>query len=76
MDRLTPDQARKIHDAICATVGYLWRLNDRAFSSGLSVRDKKLSELIRAARDALHDLSIELHDQGCGHGVGRPPTDH
>jgi len=41
---------------------------------GLDVRDPKLGRLIWAARDALHAMSIELHYQGCGHGVGRPPA--
>ena len=75
MDKLTPEQARTIHDAIGPAVGYLWRLNDRAFTTGLDVRDPKLGRLIRAARDALHALSIELHYQGCGYGVGRPPAE-
>jgi hypothetical protein len=75
MERLTPSQARAIHDAIGPAVGYLWRLNERAFATGLDVRDRRLGELIRAARDALHALSVELHYQSCGHGVGRPPTE-
>jgi len=75
MDRLTPDQARKIHDAIGPTLGYLARLLKRMDQTNLRLRDPNLYRLVRAAEDALHSLTVELHYQSCGHGVGRPPTD-
>jgi hypothetical protein len=31
-----------------------------------------MNRLIAAARDAMHALGVELHDQNYGHGVGRP----
>jgi hypothetical protein len=74
MDRLTPDQARKIRDAVGPATGYLWRLTDRLVKVGLDVRDPKLYRLATAALDAMHSLSVELHYQSCGHGVGRPPV--
>jgi hypothetical protein len=72
-ERLTPAQALTVHETIGPAVGHLWRLYERAFSTGLDVKDKHLGELIRAARDALHAYSLELHYQNCGHRVGRPP---
>jgi hypothetical protein len=61
MDRLTPDQARKIHDALGPATGYLWRLLDRLYQVGLDVRDPELTRLVAAARDAMHSLTVELH---------------
>ena len=73
MDRLTPDQARTIHDTLGPATGYLWRLLDRPYKAGLGVRDPKLTRLVAAAREAMHALTVELHYQSVGHGVGRPP---
>jgi hypothetical protein len=75
MDHLTPDQARKIHDALGPTVGYLWRLVERMNRTGLDVRDPDLYRRVTAALDAMHALTVELHYPSVGHGVGRPPTD-
>ena len=72
MDRLTPEQAAKVRQAIGPTVGYLWRLVERLVQVGLDTRDPKLTGLATEARNALHALSVELHYQSCGHGVGRP----
>jgi hypothetical protein len=74
MDRLTPDQARKIHDALGPTVGYLWRLRERLNRTGLDVRDPDLYRRATAALDAMHALTVELHYQSCASGVGRPPA--
>jgi hypothetical protein len=73
IDRLTPEQARKIKEAIGPATGYLWRLVDRLVKVGLDVRDPKLTRLATAARDAMHALGVELHYRSCTHGVGRPP---
>jgi hypothetical protein len=70
-----PRTARQIHDRLGPAVGYLWRLNDRALATGLSVRARRLGGLIRTARDAMHALSVELHYQRCEHGVGREPSE-
>jgi hypothetical protein len=75
MDRLTPDQARKIHDALGPATGYLWRLVERMNRTGLDVRDPDLYRRVTTALDAMHSLTVELHYQSVGHGVGRPPTD-
>jgi hypothetical protein len=72
MDRLTTDQARKIHDTLAPTVGYLWRLVDRMCATDLRLRDPELYRLVAAALDAMHALTVELHYQSVGHGVGRP----
>jgi hypothetical protein len=37
MDRLTPDQARKVHDALGPTTGYLARLRERMERADLSL---------------------------------------
>jgi hypothetical protein len=72
MDRLTPEHARLIGDRLGPTLGYLGRLTTRMSQTPLAVRDPKLYRLARAAEDALHALTVELHYQSCGHGVGRP----
>jgi hypothetical protein len=33
-----------------------------------------MSQLVTAARDAMHALAVELHYPSVGHGVGRPPA--
>jgi hypothetical protein len=75
MDRLTPDQARKIHDALAPTLGYLWGLVDRMCETDLRLHDPELYRVVTAARDAMHALTVELHYQAVGHRVGRPPAD-
>jgi hypothetical protein len=75
MDRLTPEHARQVHDAIGPTRGYLARLIPRMEHVGLRGGDPKLYALVRAAEDAMHSLCVELHYQSCGHGVGRPPSE-
>ena len=74
MDRLTPEQVRKVHDAIGPAVGYLWRLVGRLVQVGLDTRDPRLMRLAREARDALHAPSGELHYPSCARGVGRAPA--
>ena len=75
MDRLTPDQARKIHDALGPATGYLWRLVERMCETDGRLRDPELYRLVTAARNAMHALTVELHYQAVGHRVGRPPAD-
>ena len=75
MDRLTPEQARKIHDALQPATGYLWRMLERMDRTNLRLADPRLYGLVVAARDAMHALTVELHYQTCGHGVGRPAGD-
>jgi hypothetical protein len=72
MDKLTPDQARAVCEAVHPMHGYLFRLVERMDRTNLSLRDPRLYRLARAAEDALHRLWVELHYQSCGRGVGRP----
>ena len=74
MGKLTTGQARKIGDALGPAHGYLVRLVERMDRTPLRNGDPKLYRLVRAAGDAMHSLTVELHYQSCGHGVGRPPT--
>jgi hypothetical protein len=74
MDRLTTDQARKVHDSLAPTVGYLWRLVERNCETDLRLRDPELYRLLVTAQNAMHSLTVELHYQSVGHGVGRPPA--
>ena len=43
--------------------------------TALGVRDPSLYRLATVALDAMHSLTVELHYQSVGHGVGRPPTE-
>jgi hypothetical protein len=74
MDGLTTDQAATIGKALGPALGYLARLVERMDRTNLRMRDPKLYRLVRAAEDAMHALTVELHYQSCGHGVGRPPS--
>ena len=74
MDHLSPDQAGTIGKALGPAHGYLFRLVGRMDRTNLRLRDPKLYRLVRAAEDAMHSLTVELHYQNCGHGVGRPPA--
>jgi hypothetical protein len=39
----------------------------------LRLHDPELYRRVVAARDAMRALTVELHYQSVGHGVGRPP---
>jgi hypothetical protein len=75
VDRLTTEQAATIGKALGPAHGHLARLVERMDRTNLRMRDPKLYRLVRAAEDALHSLTVELHYQNCGHGVGRPPAE-
>ena len=62
-----------MHDALGPATGYLWRLVERMCETDLRLRNPELHRRVVAARAAMHSLSVDLHDQSCGHGVGRPP---
>jgi hypothetical protein len=51
MDRLTPDQARKVHDPLGPATGYLWRLVNRMCETDLRVRDPELYRLVTTVAD-------------------------
>ncbi len=69
-DNLTIDQARKIGDAIGATLGYLSRLKDRMYRTNFPY-DDKLLKLVEQAHDAMHSLNIDLQYRSCLSGVGQ-----
>ena len=71
MERLTPDQAGKLVNAVRPMGHYLFRLVERMNVTGLRQRDPTLYRLVREAEVAIHRLWVELHYQSCGHGVGR-----
>jgi hypothetical protein len=58
MERLTPDQARAVREAVHPTRGYLGRLVERMDRTNLSLRDPHLYQLVPAAEDALHRLWV------------------
>jgi hypothetical protein len=74
MDRLIPEQARKIKEALGPPTGYQWRVVDRLVKVGLDTRDPKLTRLATKACVAMHALEVELRYQSCGRGVRRPPA--
>ena len=72
LDRLTPDQARKVHDAFQPATGYLWRMLGRMDVTNLRLADPNLYALVVAARDAMHALTVELQYENCECGVDQP----
>jgi hypothetical protein len=66
MDRLTPEQARAVCEAVRPMGGYLWRLAERMDQTNLRVRDRNPYRLVTAANDVLHALWVELHDRSVG----------
>jgi hypothetical protein len=75
MDKLTTDHARKLREALGPARGYLCRLVERMDRTGVRQGEPKLYALVRAAEEAMHKLTVELHYMGCKSGVGRPPTE-
>ena len=67
--QLTHEQARRIHDAIGPTVGYLSRLLDRMDKRHFPP-DDKLRRLATDAFHALKDLAMDTHYRSCRSGVG------
>jgi hypothetical protein len=61
MDKLTPDKARALGNAVHPMRGYLFRLVERMDRTNLSLREPTLYQLVRAAEDAIHRLWVELH---------------
>ncbi len=53
-------------------LGYLNRLHRRMEKVGF-LRDDQSLKLVAKARDAMHELTVELHYESCRHQVGRKP---
>jgi hypothetical protein len=68
---LTCEQAEALLKQIWPTLGYLnrvrARMEQRHFPS-----DDRLYRMVVAARDRIHELTVELHYMSCRQGVGRP----
>lgn len=63
-------QAKRLHEALGPTVGYLSRLQARMEKRGFPPNDP-LFQLVGKARDAMQHLCMELHYLSCRNGVGR-----
>lgn len=68
--QLTTLQAKKIHDAVFPTLGFLTQLEERLRHLGFPPNDRFYS-LVAHARAAVHGLSVEAHYQSLPGGVGR-----
>jgi hypothetical protein len=71
---MPPDVTREQNDALMAQLRpmrpYLGRLQKRMEKVGFLPDDQSL-KLVTQARDAMHDLSVDLHYESCRHQVGR-----
>jgi hypothetical protein len=70
---LTTAQAQAISKSLFRLANYLYRLQSRMVKVGFLPSDP-LYLKVKAAYDAVFDLSIDLHYRGCSGGVGRSPT--
>jgi len=61
MDR---DHARKLHQALQPSLGFLFRLRERTTKAGFPP-DDKLYQLVSKAFESVHALSVELHYLSC-----------
>jgi hypothetical protein len=67
---LTPAQARKLHDALAPTLGFLNKLERRLIELQFDPNDP-LYGLVTEAYNSLHKLSVETHYLSCVSGVAR-----
>jgi len=68
---LTTAQAQAISKSLFDSLNYLF-LNSRMEKVGFKP-DDPLYVKVKAAYDAVFDLSIDLHYRGCSNGVGLSP---
>jgi hypothetical protein len=68
---LTTEQAKKVHNALARTLGYLSRLRERLEKVGFVPSDP-LCLWANQAQSAMQALVMELHYQSCRSGVGQP----
>jgi hypothetical protein len=69
---LKPWQAKIIGNLVRRHLNYLYRLKSRMEKVG-SLPSDQLFVKVKAAYDAVFDLSIDLHYRGCSGGVGLSP---
>ena len=69
---LTTEQAQAIRKSLFRLANYLYRLKSRMERVGFRPNDE-LYLKVKAAYDAVFELSIDLHYRGCSSGVGRSP---
>jgi hypothetical protein len=68
---LQPWQAQIVRKSLGRHLNYLYRFKSRMEEAGLRPSDPLFVKL-KAAYDAVFDLSIDLHYRGCSSGVGLP----
>ncbi len=68
--QLTAEQASALAEKLRPMLGYLNRLHRRMEKVGFLSDDPSL-KLVTDARDAMHELTIDLHYESCRHQVGR-----
>lgn len=64
MRKLTPTEARRLHEVLQPQLGYLNRLVTRMEKTGFYHMDPFFQRVVKT-RDAMHDLVIRLHYRGC-----------
>ena len=69
---LTPAQAAIVNKSIRRLLNYLYRLMSRMEKVGFKPDDPVFVK-VKAAYDAVFDLTIDLHYLSCASGVGRSP---
>ncbi len=68
--QLTAAQASALAEKRRPMLGYLNRLHRRMEKVGFLPDDPALT-LVAKARDAMHELTVDLHYESCRHQVGR-----
>jgi hypothetical protein len=74
MSRLTKAQAAALQKRIDPMLRYLLRCRQRLYKRGFDHRSK-FYQAVHAAYDGLHSLSVTLHYESVGQGVGQPPKE-
>jgi hypothetical protein len=69
--KLQPWQARRVHQALQPSVGYLSRLKARMLKVGFK-QDDLLYQLVSQSYDTIQALFLQLHYLSCKSRVGRP----
>jgi hypothetical protein len=69
---LTTAQAQAISKSLFRLASYLYRLQSRMVKVGFLPSDPLYAK-VKAAYDAVFDLTVDLHYRGCSSGVGMPP---
>jgi hypothetical protein len=72
--RLTREQIEAVEARVRPMLAWLTKLGERMDHDGWEP-DDGLRRLAWAARNAMHDLSCELHELKCNSGVGRKPRE-